>query len=70
MYSAYSHLLITSSTGTYLSTCMGFGAGYQLVKGRFLFCRPDKFKDELGFHERLGKIFSIKIITQEERTAQ
>ena len=66
-YSTFSHLLILSSTGIYISTNMGFGASYLIVDGKSLFCRPFKFKNEPGFHERLGRIDKVRIITQAER---
>lgn len=69
-YNQYSHLFILSSTGTYISTSMGFGANYKIVNGREIFCRPHRFKDQPGFSERLGKIIKIRAITQEERILQ
>lgn len=66
-YGTFSHLLILSSTGTYISTNMGFGASYLITGGKSLFCRPHKFRDEPGFSERLGTINKIRVIDQAER---
>lgn len=67
MGNQFNHLLIVSNTGTYLCTNMGTGANYLIKDGKFLFCRPEKYKDELGFQERLGEPIDIIEITQKER---